>query len=271
MLMKRWILIGAGVLVAVVIILLVVGVSNIGPIIKKAVNTYGPTITKTQVKLGEVDVSLLSTEAKLKDFILGNPEGFKSPQAMRVKSIHLNVDEKSLVKDTIIIDKIEVVAPEITYEKIRGTDNFQTIMNNIKKSVGAEKTVEPSTEKGKKGEDKKILIRDFIVRDGKVNLAIAVLGEKTIGADLPDIHLKNVGQKKGGASPAEAFKEILAALYTNIKSPAVTDVLNQGLKKLTTDTKAITEDAKKQLEDTSQSAKDEVKATTDKLKGIFGK
>ena len=269
--MKRWILIGAGVLVGVVIILLVVGVSNIGPIIKKAVNTYGPKITKTQVKLGDVDVSLLSTEAKLKDFILGNPEGFKSPQAMSVKSIHLNVDEKSLTKDTIIIDKIEVVAPEITYEKIRSTDNFQTIMNNIKKSVGAEKTIEPSTEKGKKGEGKKIIIRNFIVRNGKVNLAMAVLGVKTVSADLPDIHLKNIGQKKGGSSPAEAFKEILASLYTNIKSPAVSDVLNKGLKKLTTDTQAITQEAKKQLEDPSKSSKDEVKATTDKLKGIFGK
>ena len=269
--MKRWILIGAGVLVAVVIILLVVGVSNIGPIIKKAVNTYGPEITKTQVKLGEVDVSLLSTEAKLKDFILGNQEGFKSPQAMSVKSIDVKVDEKSLTKDTIIIDKIEVVAPEITYEKIGRTDNFQTIMNNIKKSVGTEKTIEPSTEKEKKGEGKKILIRDFIVRDGKVNLVMAILGEKTVSADLPDIHLKNIGQKKGGASPDEAFKEIFAALYKNIKSPAVSDVLNKGLKKLTTDTQAVTQEAKKQLEDASQSAKDEVKATTDRLKGIFGK
>ena len=269
--MKKWILIGGGVLVAAVIILLLVGVSNIGPIIKKAVNTYGPNITKTQVKLGDVDVSLFSTEAKLKDFILGNPEGFKSPRAMSVKSIHLNVDEKSLAKDTIIIDKVEVVAPEITYEKTRGTDNFQTIMINIKKYVGAEKTVEPSTEKGKKGEDKKILIKDFIVRNGKVNLAMAVLAKKTVSADLPDIHLKNVGQKKGGASPAEAFKEIIDALYTNIKSPAVSEVLNKGLKKLTTDTQAMTEGVKKQLEGANQSAKDEVKATTDKLKGIFGK
>ena len=269
--MKKWILIGGGVLVGVVIILLVVGVSNIGPIIKKAVNTYGPNITKTQVKLGDVDVSLLSTEAKLKDFILGNPKGFKSPQAMSVKSIDVNVDEKSLTKDTIIIDKIEVVAPEITYEKIRGTDNFQTIMNNIKKSVGAEKTKAASTEKEKKSEGKKILIRDFIVRNGKVNLVMAVLGEKMVSADLPDIHLKNVGQNEGGASPSEAFKEIFAALYTKITSPAVTDIFNKGLKELTVDTQTITQEAKKQLEGAGQSAKDEVKATTDKLKGIFGK
>jgi uncharacterized protein involved in outer membrane biogenesis len=269
--MKRWILIGAGVLVTVIIILLVVGVSNLGPIIKKAVNTYGPKITKTQVQLGDVGVSLLSTEAKLKDFLLGNPEGFKSEQAMSVKSVHVNVDEKSLTKDTIIIDKIEVVAPKITYEKVRGTDNFQTIMNNVKKAVGANTATKPSAEKGKKGEGKKIIIRDFILRNGKVNLTMAALGENIVSADLPDIHLKNVGQKKGGESPSEAFEEIFAALYTNIKSPAVTEVLNKGLKNLNIDTQAITQEAKKQLEDVGQSAKDEVKATTDKLKGIFGK
>ncbi|MBW2620432.1 MAG: AsmA family protein [Deltaproteobacteria bacterium] len=269
--MKKWILLGGGALVAVIIIVLVVGVSNLGPMIKNAVNNYGPEMTKTEVKLGDVGVSLLSAEAELKDFLLGNPKGFKSPQAMSVKSIHLNVDEKSLTKNTIIIDKIEVVAPEITYEKVRGTDNFQTIMNNVIKSIGADKTTSQPVEKGKKVDGKKILIRNFILRDGKVNLAMAVLDENTLSVDLPYIHLKNVGQEKGGVSPAEAFKEIFAALYSKITSPAVTDVFNKKLKKLATDTEATTEEAKKQLEDSSESAKEEVKATTDKLKGIFGK
>ena len=100
---------------------------------------------------------------------------------------------------------------------------------------------------------------------------MAVLTGEPIEANLPDIHLKNVGQKKGGASPAEAFKEIFTALYAKITSPAVTDVFNKRLQKLATDTKATTEKAKKQMEDAGQMAKDEVKATTDKLKGIFGK
>ena len=269
--MKKWILLGGGALIAVIIIVLVVGLSNLGPMIKSAVNTYGPEITRTEVKLGDVGVSLLSAEAELKDFLLGNPEGFKSPQAMSVKSIHLDVDEKSLTKDTIIIDKIEVVAPEITYEKIRDTDNFQTIMNNVKKTIEADKTTAQPAEKEKKAGGKKILIRNFILRDGKVNLTMAMLDEKTLSADLPDIHLKNVGQKKGGASPAEAFEEIFAALYAKITSPAVTDALNNGLKKLTADPQAITQEAKTQLEGAGKTAKKEVTATTDKLKGIFGK
>ena len=269
--MKKWIFLGGGAIIAVIVIVLVIGVFNLGPIIKKAVNTYGPEITKTEVKLGDVEISILSAEAELKDFFLGNPKKFNSPQAMSVKSIHLSVDKKSLTKNTIIIDRIEVVAPEITYEKISGTDNFQTIMNNVEKSIGADKTAAQPAEKGEKAEGKKILIKNFIFKDGKVNLVMAMLGEKTLSANLPDIHLKNVGKEKGGASPAEAFKEIFAALYAKITSTAVTDALNKGLKKLTADTKAMTQEAKKQLEDAGQSAKEQVKSTTDKLKGMFGK
>ncbi|HDZ23629.1 MAG TPA: hypothetical protein ENH70_03725, partial [Desulfobacteraceae bacterium] len=81
--MKKWILIGAGVVVAVIIVAVIIIATNIGPMIRKAVNTYGPGITKTDVRLGDVDVSLFSGKAKLKQLFLGNPQNFKSPYAMK--------------------------------------------------------------------------------------------------------------------------------------------------------------------------------------------
>jgi uncharacterized protein involved in outer membrane biogenesis len=108
--MKKLLLIG-GVIIVIIIVALVIGVSKLGPIIKNAVNTYGPKLTKTEVSLSDVNISLLSGKAKPKDLILGNPQGFKSAEAMKVGSILVDVDEKSLTKDTIVIDKIEVIAP----------------------------------------------------------------------------------------------------------------------------------------------------------------
>jgi uncharacterized protein involved in outer membrane biogenesis len=218
-----------------------------------------------------VRVSLFSGEAELKNLFLGNPKGFESPQAMNVASIFINVDEKSLAGDTIIIDKIEVVSPEITYEKIRGTDNFQTILDNVKKAVGGDQSTAKTAEKGKKDEGKKILIKNFIVRNGKVNLAMSILGGQKLSADLPDIHLKDIGQKKGGTSPEDAFKEVFGALYAKIKSPAVTNVFSQGLDKLGIQTKPAVEALQKQTESAAEGAKQTVKAATDKLKGLFGK
>ncbi|MBL0715005.1 MAG: hypothetical protein JJV98_15035 [Desulfosarcina sp.] len=79
--MKRLVLIGCA-LVLVVMAIVFLGLSNLGPIIKKAVNTYGPQITQTEVRLGDAGVSVFTGEVKLKEFLLGNPKGFSSPQAL---------------------------------------------------------------------------------------------------------------------------------------------------------------------------------------------
>ena len=253
--MKKWIFIGIGAVIVIIVVVLIVGLSNLGPMIKTAVNTYGPGITKTEVRLGDVKVTLFSAKAELKDFYLGNPKGFKSPQAMKVRFIKMDVNEKSITSDTIIIDRIEVVAPEITYEKIRGTDNLRAILDNINEAVGMDRAPSKKQESEKEG-GKKFLIKNFIVRDGKVGLAMPLLGGKTLSAPLPDIHLKDLGEKKGGASPAEVFKEVFASLYQKITSPAVTDVFNKELKSLGKNIESIGDKAKEGL----GAAKDSLKS-----------
>jgi len=267
--MKKLILIGGVVVIVIIAIILAIGVLNIGPLIKNAVNTYGPGITKTVVRVEDVNVSIFSGEAKLKGFYLGNPRGFKSPEAMRVSSIFVDVAEGSLTKDTIIIDRIEIIRPEITYEKAKGTDNFKTIIDNVKKTVGAGKSPKEKSEKGGKG--KKLLIRDFIVKDGKVTLCTSLLVGETISTPLPDIHLKNIGGEKEGASADKTFKEILTVLYRNVTSNIVTDSLNKKLKVLGTSLEDAGEGTKKQLETVGKDAKEELGRVSDKVKGLFGK
>ena len=88
--MKKWIFIGLGTIVVIVAVVVLVGLSNLGPIIKNAVNTYGPQITKTELHVADVSVSILSAEAKIKSFFLGNPQGFKTPSAVQVGSVFVN-------------------------------------------------------------------------------------------------------------------------------------------------------------------------------------
>jgi uncharacterized protein involved in outer membrane biogenesis len=249
--MKKWILIGLAAIIVIAAIVVYLGLSNLGPIIKKAVNTYGPKITKTELHVADVGVSILSAEAKVESFFLGNPKGFKSPSAMKVGSVFVDVDEKSLTGDTIIIERVEVKKPEIHYEKKGKTDNFSAILDNVKKSAASNKK---SADTGKdEGGGKKLIINDFVVTQGRVNLAMSVvgLGDKEIAVDLPDIHLKDIGKKKGGASAAEVSKEIFAALYAKITSPAVTDALNQKLKAFGASLDSMGKKTLKQVEDTT--------------------
>jgi len=219
--------------------------------------------------VADVGVSIFSAEAKIKQFFLGNPAGFKTPSAMKVGSVLVNVDEKSLTSNTIVIDRIEVISPEITYEKKGEIDNFNTILKNITKTSSSEKGAKKESEK--EGPGKKLIIRDFIVKEGRVNLELSVygIGDKQIRATLPDIHLKDIGKKKNGASPAEAFKEVFAALYGTITSPAVTDVLNKELSSMGVNLDSLGEDAIKKLGDTV--GKEEgIKDVGKKIKGILG-
>ena len=268
--MKKWIYIGVGVIV-VVIAVIIFGLSNLGPIIKRAVNSYGPKLTKTELHVADVNVSIFSGEAKIKKLFLGNPAGFKTPSAMKVGSVLVKVDEKSLTGNTIVVDRIEVISPEITYEKKGGQDNFHTILNNISKTSSSEEQSKQAS--GKQSTGKKLIIRDFIVKNGKVNLALSAygLGEKQISSPLPDIHLQNIGEKKNGTSPAEAFKEVFAALYGKISSPAVTDALNKQLKSMGVNLDSLKEGAMKQLGGTSEKVEEKITDIGKKVKGMFGK
>jgi uncharacterized protein involved in outer membrane biogenesis len=259
--MKKWMYIG-GALILIVVAALVIGLSKLGPIIKTAVNTYGPKITKTEVRVNDVGISLFAGEAKLKDFYLGNPKGFNSPQAMSVKAVYVDVDEKSITGNPIIIDRIEVVAPEINYEKVRTTDNFKTILNNVKESARTSGSSTSKEKSSKDGAEKKLVIKNFIVRDGKVKMDMSVQAGSSLSASasLPDIHLKNVGEKSGGATAAEVFDIVFAELYHKIVSPAVTATLNKELKTLVSRVPIEDEETKKTVE----------KTVNETVKGLFG-
>ncbi len=263
MMKKLWVFVATVVVLALVVVFF--GLSNLGPLIKKAVNTQGPKITGTELSLGDVDVSLLSGQVILQKFLLGNPQGFNSPHAVAVKSIYVDVDETSLTSDTIIIERIEVVGPDIYYEKVVGSDNFKALQRNIAKGV----TVGSSKAPADSGENsKKLLIRELVIRGGQVHLAVKGLTGQDINAVLPDIQLKNIGQKQSGVSPAEAARVIFAALYGKISSPDVNGVLTKGLQSLQDDSEQV---GQKVVEQAGENATGEVGAAQEKLKGLYNK
>ena len=70
------------ILVIVIAIIVAVAVVNLDRIVKEAVVYYGPQITKVSMTVDSVHIGLGAVE--IKNFVVGNPEGYKSPQAMSV-------------------------------------------------------------------------------------------------------------------------------------------------------------------------------------------
>jgi len=266
--MKK-VLIVIGVALISIVILLIAGLSNIGPLIKKAVNTAGPEITKTTVSLEDVSVSIFSGEAEIKDFVLGNPKGFKTPVAIKVGVVSVDIDEESITGNPIVINKIEIIEPEITYEVKGGTDNFDVILANIAKSVKAEKDTKKKIQK-EEGSNPvtKVVVKHVIVKDGTVNLAMDLLAGETISAPLPDIHLKNIGKGNKGVTPAEAFEIIFESLYSDINADSVTSILNNGLKELGI-FKTINQEGGKAVEEAVETVTTALESAVDELSGFF--
>lgn len=243
---KKW-LIAAGVLLPLVIIAAGALVMRLDGLITKAVNSYGLEITGTEVRVDDVRVSFLSGKATIKNFIMGNPKGFRSPRAMKVATFSVSLEPASLLSDTVIIRHLEIVEPDITYEKRGGTDNLKTIARHAERKA-KEAGIVPG-EMGKEKPGKKLRIREFIIRGGRVTLHTPDLPSGTAGAALPDIHLRDVG--KDGAPPSEVFSRILAVLYDRLTLPIVIDTLNRGIL------------------DARKSAEKGTRSLTDKIKGIF--
>jgi len=241
--MKRFSVVAAIILLAV-IVLIAVGLSNLGPLVTKAINVYGPRLTNTEVRVSNVDISLLSGTATLTDFILGSPKGFTSPETVKVRSIYLDVDERSLLGDTLVIDRIEVFHPEIFYEKRGGTDNLKTILDAMK---SGQKKSEPSAPGKPAG--KRLLIKDLILRDGTLNVVVPGAEGRNVRVSLSELHLRNVSGETAGAVTAEAFAAVLDAIYKQITSPGLVGTLDRDLKIIGS----------------------KAESAVEKIKGLFGK
>ena len=211
MLMKKWIV---RILLAVVI-LIIIGVVALGlsldGAIKKGVETFGPQITKVDVKLAGVSLSLLSGSGSIKGLVIGNPEGYQSPHAISVGSSSIAVSPGSVLADKVVVKYIRIEAPEITVELGPGGSNLQKIQANLssgKSSTGGA-TEKPAAD-GKAG--KKLQVDEVVVTGGKITLAASMLGGKLSEVPLPEVRLTNLGTGREGITPADLGTHILSAV-----------------------------------------------------------
>src|SRR6266852_4083053 len=104
--------------------------------IKRAVETIGPDLTKVQVKLDTVNLMLLSGSGKIRGLVIGNPEGYKSPSAISVGTVSVAIQPASLLGDKIIVESINMQAPEVTFETDLRQNNLKKILSNLEEVTG---------------------------------------------------------------------------------------------------------------------------------------
>jgi uncharacterized protein involved in outer membrane biogenesis len=195
-----------------VVILLILGVVAIGflldGLLKRGVETVGPTLTKSEVKLDSATISVLSGSGKLKGLLVGNPAGFKSPSAIQVGTASMALQPGSLFSSKVIIRSINVQSPEITFETDLKGNNLSKLVENLQASTGGSRNI-PATTTSDSRASKKVQVDDFLITGGKVHVTVTVLGSQSATVALPEIHLTGLGQGPEGITVAELTKRIL--------------------------------------------------------------
>jgi hypothetical protein len=228
-----------GVVVVLAIVILVVVMFQLGTIIKTGVEKFGPQFTGTTVTLEKAIVRPITGKAMMKGLVVGNPEGYKTPHSIRLGEFSADLNMKSLGSDTIVIDKILIDGPEITYEmKSLKQNNIKAIIDNVQSKSPPKEDVEPEGKTASKDQadepSKKVVIKDLTVSSGKLRFSSTLMGGKAITIPLPKIQMEGIGEESGGVSIADAISLILGEILKSVGQAAAgsTDLAKAGLDKL---------------------------------------
>ena len=221
--MKK-ILIILGVLVVVAAVAVFVVISNLGGIVKQAVETVGPKITQTPLTIESVSLSPFSGSGSIKGFVLGNPTGYQSPFAIKLGEAKLEVDAKSVTSDKIHIKSIVITEPQITIEGGLSDNNLKKIQANVESFAGGEKAAASTSS----GPQKKLQVDDFLLTGAKVDMKLGLFGGKGPTVPLPDIHLTNLGTGDAGITPGDLAKRVFDAVMDGVLTQAKSAALNMG-------------------------------------------
>jgi hypothetical protein len=175
-------------------------------LIKQAIERFGPQVTGVSVRVASVRIEPFDGSGEIRGLELGNPEGYKAPHALSLAEVRLAVDPASLASDVVRIKELTLEAPSITYEKGPGGDNLSAIQKHIESVLPK---AEPA--RGDSKAEKRAKERRFIIDRVQVHKARVSYGG-TLNVDVPDLQLRDLGRKSGGATAAQITQEVWTAV-----------------------------------------------------------
>jgi uncharacterized protein involved in outer membrane biogenesis len=221
------------ILVVLIVVAVIVVGFFLGTIVKTGMETVGPKITQVSIKVDAVNLSLLTGSARVKGLVVGNPKGYKTPQAISVGSAAVGVNPFSVLSDKIVVRSVRVEAAEITFEGGLGGNNLSKIMDNVNAIA-------------KTG--RKIEVDDFLITGAIVHVSLPGMGGEEMTLPLPDIRLTNLGKGNAGITATDLTRRVLGAIITatvKVVASATTDI-GQGAGNLGRDAgKAVSQDMNK--------------------------
>jgi len=267
--MKKGLLIGGGVVGAVVAIVIAVFVfvlGNLDTLVKEAVEKVGSQATQARVTLDKVDISLKSGSGALNGLKVGNPKGFQTPSAFELGRISVTLDTAKTGADIVVIKEIVILKPQVTYELAGTASNVDAIKRNVDAYARQFSSSGAKSDTKKSGEGPKLIIDDLYIKDGQIGVSAGFLKGKSLSTPLPDVHLKDIGKKEKGADPAVVAQKVIDSMTQG----ATSAVGALGLDKMMDTATKAAGDAAKALQSSAGSATEATKSAVEGVGKTLG-
>ena len=242
--MKK-ILIAIAAVVVVLVVAVVFLLGNIDRIVKGTMEDVGSELLGVPVKVATVEISLKNGNGQITGLTIANPTSFSAQNAFQMDMIRIGLDLKSLGKQPLVINELNIKNPVIQLEaKEDGSSNLQALLNNIdKNSAKADKKAaeQPASEATPKGEPIKISFGKLAITGATVH--VNAPGQEPQEVVIPDIVEENVGGETG-LTPGQTGKFIIG----KITAGSLENTIKKSLtKKVEEATKGFIKDLKEKF------------------------
>lgn len=181
-----------------------------GPALKAAVERFLPEITRSPVSVEKIQLLPIFGRAEIHAFAVGNPEGFSTPNAVRIEGVFVRFSPRSLFQDTIIIDRIEITGAEFTMENRGQINNLTVLSQNIE--ANTRQRTRPPEEKGTPdpAPGRQILIRQLILDNSSIQIQ---MGAVPMVMNLQRMEFNNLNANTKPNASERSLNEIIGALF----------------------------------------------------------
>ncbi len=203
------------------VVLIAVGAAylylNSGALMKAFIEKQGSAATGVSVSIDSVEPDLLNGVVTLRGLRIGNPQGFSDGHALVVDVISVGLDANSVAKEVMIITKIYVENPVLTYESVDGVSNFDVIRQKAQTGGG---DAVPENDKAQK-----FIVRLVQFTDGEIKATGLSPTGDALNATMPGFKIENIGKADGGIPASEVASQISVAVTTRVIEAVVAGAL----------------------------------------------
>ena len=196
--------------------------NNLDSLVAGAIENVGSEVTGVPVRVSGVSISIKEGTGEIRGLTIGNPDGFKSDHALRLNSIRMTLDTSTITSDPVRIKQISVEGSDLVAEVTVGSGiNLAKISDNLKSGGGGS---EPSA-----GESSgpKLVIEQFDFTNAAMTVKTPVSQDKS--QKLGDVHVRNIGEGSGGATPAQVGVQLLGPVLQEAVKAARKEAGNLGV------------------------------------------